>query len=83
MIGKEVVSSMAGKNAFEISFKKSQKAVTLDAAQQISINNEPLKVDPQLLFQRLTIAAQRFSDNLPDAFTYGLCDVPSSLFCSD
>ena len=43
MIGKEVVSSMAGKNAFEISFKKSKKSVTLDAAQQISINNETTK----------------------------------------
>ena len=59
-----------------------QKAVTLDAAQQVKVDDDVIKIDPQLLFQRLSAAAQRFIDDIPDVFRYELCGVPASLFDS-
>ena len=73
---------MVGKNFFEVSFSKSQKAVTLDAAQQSKVDDEVINTDPQLLFQRLSAAAQIFIDDIPDVFRYELCGVPASLFDS-
>ena len=40
-----------------------------------------MQIDPQLLFQRLTIAA-RATDNLKDVFKYELCSYPPALFHS-
>lgn len=80
VVGNKVVESMIGQNVFELTFKKSQKAVTLDESQQIKVDNDTIKVDPQLLFQRLSAAAQRFVEDMPTVFSYELCSVPSSLF---
>lgn len=79
-IGDDIVKSMVGQDTFEITFKRNQKAVTLDAAQLTKTDNDIVKVDPQLLFQRLSTAAQRFVNDLPNVFCYELCSVPFSLF---
>ena len=47
----------------------------------VTLDGEIVHVDPQLLFQRLTAAAQRSAEDIPrQALTYELCSVPSSLF---
>ena len=46
----------------------------------VTLDGETVHVDPQLLFQRLTAAAQRSAEDIPQIFTYELCSVPSSLF---
>ncbi|KAH3791063.1 hypothetical protein DPMN_169274 [Dreissena polymorpha] len=70
---------MMGQDAFEITFKRNKRAVTLDAAPRTK-TDDVVKVDPQLLFQRLSTAAQRFADDIPSIFSYELCSVPFALF---
>ena len=80
-VGDEIVTSMIRQDTFKIAFKRNKKAVTLDAAQQTKADNDQImKVDPQLLFQRLSTAAQRFLDDIPNVFCYELCSVPTALF---
>jgi len=78
-VGDGIVQSMMGQDAFEITFKRNKRAVTLDAAPRTK-TDDVVKVDPQLLFQRLSTAAQRFADDIPSIFSYELCSVPSALF---
>lgn len=79
-IGNSVLQTMVGKNVFDFSFKKSQKAVTLNTTPAVKLDGENVNVDPQLLFQRLTAASQRSVEDIPQVFSYELCSVPSSLF---
>ena len=69
---------MEGKTAAEYSFKRNKQAVTLDTKSAVKIDGIAV---PQLLFQRLTIAA-RATDNLEDVFKYELCSYPPALFDS-
>ena len=72
---------MEGNTAADYTFKRSDHAVTLGAKSAVKINGVPVLIDPQLLFQRLTIAAKA-SDNLEDVFKYELCSYPPALFDS-
>ena len=72
---------MEGKTAAEYSFKRNKQAVTLDTKSAVKIDGIAVQIDPQLLFQRLTIAA-RATDNLEDVFKYELCSYPPALFDS-
>ena len=44
----------------------------------INDNGEVIAVDPQLLFQRLTVAANRYVINTLEVFKFELSGVPSS-----
>ena len=79
-IGSNILQAMIGKNIFDYSFKKSSQAVTPTTTQTVTLDGETVHVDPQLLFQRLTAAAQWSAEDIPQVFTYELCSVPSSLF---
>ena len=79
-IGNNVIQAMPGNNVFDYSFKKSSQVVTQTTIPSVTLDGETVQVDPQLLFQRLTAAAQRSVENIPQVFTYELCSVPSSLF---
>ena len=79
-IGNTILQAMVGKNAFDYSFKKSSQAVTPTTTPTVTLDGETVHVDPQLLFQRLTAAAERSAEDIPQVFTYELCSVPSSLF---
>ena len=72
---------MEGKTAAEYTFKRNSQAVTLDTKSSVKIDGATVQIDPQLLFQRLTIAAKA-SDNLEDVFKYELCSYPPALFDS-
>ena len=79
-IGNSILQAMIGKNIFDYSFKKSSQAVTPTTTPTVTLDGDIVHVDPQLLFQRLTAAAQRSAEDIPQVFTYELCSVPSSLF---
>lgn len=46
----------------------------------LKIDRETVHVDPQLLFQRCTTAANGLFDDISEIFKYELCNIPSSLF---
>ena len=53
--------------------------VTLDMKSVVKIDGKSVQIDPQLLFQRLTLAAKTTEDLL-DVFKYELCSHPPAVF---
>ena len=49
----------------------------------VTIEQERVYVDPQLLFQRLLTVARATENDLMEAFRHELCSIPSSLFESN
>lgn len=78
-VGKTILETMTGENVLEYSFKRKSQAVTLGSQTAITIQGEAVQVDPQLLFQRLSIIACNDTD-AADAFRYELCHYPPALF---
>ena len=66
---------------YEVSFKKKEQAITLDTKSVVRIDNETVKVDPQLLFQRLIVAARGVvpEDEHEDTFSFELYTYPPAL----
>ena len=56
-VGQSILDSMTGKPAAEYSFTKSNQAITVSAKSSVKVDGEKIQVDPQLLFQRLTLLA--------------------------
>ena len=50
---------MVGKSIYELSFAWKRQDITLAPKTSVIINNEPVQVDPQLMFQRLRAIATR------------------------
>jgi len=73
------VESMKGKLTADFIFKRSGQAVTLDTYTAVKFDDTRVKINPQLLFQRLTVAVQS-SDNIEETFRYELCSYPLVLF---
>ena len=80
-VGKAILADMEGKTAAEHTFKRNKQAVTLDTKSTVKIDGVMVQIDPQLLFQRLTIAAKT-TDSMEDVFRYELCSYPPALFDS-
>ena len=53
----------------------------LGTKSEVKINGIAVQIDPQLLFQQLTIATKT-TQNLEDIFKYELCSYPPALFDS-
>jgi hypothetical protein len=70
---------MVGKPVEEFIFWKADQAVTLGSRSVVKIKGESVKVDPQLIFQRLITIGER-SEDLPSLFKYELCSHPPVLF---
>ena len=77
VIGDNILSKMVEVNADEFSFKWKDQAVTLASKSAIKVDGEAVQIDPQLLFQRLTVAG---NNNLEDSMKYELCTFPPALF---
>ena len=77
VIGDNILSKMVEVNADEFSFKRKDQAVTLASKSAIKVDGEAVQIDPQLLFQRLTVAG---NNNLEDSMKYELCTFPPALF---
>ena len=72
---------MEGISAADYTFKRKNQAVMLDTNCQVRIDGATIQIDPQLLFQRLTIAAKA-TESLQEIFKYELCSHPPTLFDS-
>ena len=78
-VGKNILLTMIGENVLEYTFKRKSQAVTLGSQTAVMIQGEAIQVDPQLLFQRLSIVACN-GDDVADAFRYELGSYPPALF---
>jgi hypothetical protein len=70
-IGNTILASMDGQTTAEYTFKKRDQAITLSTQFSVKIGGEAVQVDPQLLFQRLIVAAKASRD-LASVFKYEL-----------
>ena len=66
----------------EFTFRKKDIVVQMNDKAGIKIDGETVKLDPQLLFQRLVCAANRSTQEiqLAQLFSYELCTHPPVLF---
>ena len=78
-VGNNILLTMIGENVLEYTFKRKFQAVTLGSQTAVMIQGEAVQVDPQLLFQRLSIVACN-GDDAAEAFRYELCSYPPALF---
>ena len=80
-----ILKSMEGNPVEGFVFKKKAQAVTLNCKTKLTIDDELVTVDPQLLFQRLISAARGNTapGELEDLFTFELATHPPSLFGTD
>ena len=60
-------------------FRRKNQAVTMDTKSSIRIDGNTVQIDPQLLFQRLALAAKATYD-LEAVFKYELCSYPPAVF---
>jgi len=71
--------TMHSQNIWKYSFKRSSQAVTM-GVKNVPVGKDVIYIDPQLLFQRLTIASEIQDIDNRDIFKYELCSYPASLF---
>lgn len=80
-LGWKIISTMTGEKFSEYTFKKVNKAVTMSDKNTLVVDGEVIRIDPQLLFQRLVLIAQKFDvQKFEEIFSYELCQRPSSIF---
>ncbi len=78
-VGNTILASMEGISAADYTFKRKNQVFTLDTKCVVRIDGAAVQIDPQLLFQRLTIAA-KVTESQQDIFKYELCGHPPALF---
>ena len=72
---------MEGQTMLDYSYKVKDKCQVMSTMNQIKIDDAVVPVDPQLLFQRLSIAVSRDPQiDLKDVFKYELSTSPAALF---
>ena len=79
-IGKKILDGMTEKNVPEVVIRKKDLAVTLATKLAVRVNDEPIIVDPLVLFQRLLKTAQSTPETIPSLFKYELTNLPCALF---
>jgi len=80
-VGHLILKSMVGKRLTSISFEKKKQAITLASKTALQIDDECVQVDPQLIFQRLSLIATNGSNEDPASlFKYELCTHPAAHF---
>ena len=67
-VGETILKSMVANNVQEYTFKKKNDLVTMGQKKSIKVDGEPLQINPQLLFQRLTAVAQDMTQNVAEFF---------------
>ncbi|CAH3166903.1 unnamed protein product, partial [Porites lobata] len=78
---RKILASLTGKNAHEYAFHKKDQVVTLACKTAVRLNDGDVQVNPQLMFQRLSIMATTGGFESPQQFfEYEVCSVPASLF---
>ena len=66
----KILGSIKGKNVVEYTFKKKEQVVTMAHKVSLKIDGESINVDPQLLFQRLVMAAGEDTANVAKVFRF-------------
>ena len=79
-IGNKILLNMENKPVFTYSFKRKNIATTMKNRSSIDLDGETLSIDNNLLFQRLSIIAEREHVSLQTSLEYELCSFPASLF---
>lgn len=79
-VGERIIESMSGQSISTYSFKRSQQVVTLNSKNFMKIDEEPIFIDPQLLFQRFATVANSLDLDLSEVLTFELCSIPPALF---
>ena len=80
-VGQLILDSMVGKSVTNVSFQRKKQAITLASKAAVTVDDESVQVDPQLLFQRLSLIATNGSKADPASyFEYELCTHPPALF---
>ena len=82
-IGQRILNSMTGKFVDEYVFKKKDQIVPMRLSTTVTIEQERVHEDPQLLFQRLLTVARETENDLMEAFRHELCSIPPSFFESN
>ncbi|XP_073253317.1 uncharacterized protein [Porites lutea] len=78
---RKILDSLTGKNAHEYTFRKKDQVVTLACKTVVRLNDGDVQVDPQLMFQRLSIVATTGGFESPQQFfEYEMSSFPASLF---
>lgn len=79
-VGRCILKKMEGEKVIGFFLKKKSQAVLMYSKSSLKLNDEEtVKIDPQLLFQRLVIAGTQ-AKQLPQALEYELCGYPPALF---
>ena len=78
-MGKTFLNDMKGQCVMEYMFRRKNQAITMDMKSSKRIDGNTVQIDPQLLFQRLALAAKTTQD-LEAVFKYELCSYPLALF---
>jgi len=73
-----IVQKLEGSNAFDFSFRKKDQVQSLGA--KVTISDEKIPIDSQLLFQRLLIIANNSDLGVEEVFAYVLSSYPTALF---
>ena len=84
-VGEKALCSMLGKNIHDHSFRKKDQVETLASKSAVRFSEGSIQVDPQLLFQRLTVVVTAGWFENPQAFfKFEMCSYmyPSALFNS-
>ena len=64
--------------AAEYTFKRNDQVITLETKSVVKIDGIAVQIDPQLLFQRLTLAT-KVTNHIEDVLKYELCSYPPAL----
>ena len=83
-IGEQILAKMVDIPVLQYKYTKKDQVVIMKTKSSVTIDDEVLHVDPQLLFQRL-LATVKVGNTakLEEAFSYELSTVPVSLFGED
>lgn len=63
----------------DYTFKKKEHVITMAHKVSLNVDSKSINVDPQLLFQRLALAAGDDTEEAADIFQFELCSHPSAL----
>lgn len=80
-IGENIIQLMPAQHILEYSFKRGNMR-TMGTNSHVQVDGETVDIDPQLLFQRLTIASRNIVDDPAELFRFELSCRPPSLFDS-
>ena len=78
-VGKSILNDMKGRSVRDCKFCHIDQAITLISGSNIKVHGQQVQVDLVLLFQRLTMLADKHEDS-KSLFEFELCSHPASLF---